>query len=285
MLNGEEQYGSEMIEDTFENPPKNYYILSFKIIKLHEISDFHINNINNENAGENGPEYGNEDEGDSSSTESEFVGNLKNVHKYIDMDDSGYNNVIGGTGKITIYVNILDMRRVAFPNTTRQKMTAVLRTRTYLNFKVSDNDKDVNDYFREVEAQYWQLKHYLNHRLENENVIRPWTEIYEDWRKSLEIIKKNKYRKIPDCVCALCNDLLDISETFEGDSVLQSCKRWYNTFYDRNFDFQLAERGQELETSIMQQEERAFSSQKKSELFYKVTNKLNQSDDIGKSDH
>ncbi|CAI2182603.1 12390_t:CDS:2 [Funneliformis geosporum] len=95
MLNGEEQYGSEMIEDTFENPPKNYYILSFKIIKLHEISDFHINNINNENAGENGPEYGNEDEGDSSSTESEFVGNLKNVHKYIDMDDSGYNNVIG----------------------------------------------------------------------------------------------------------------------------------------------------------------------------------------------
>ncbi|CAI2182601.1 12389_t:CDS:2, partial [Funneliformis geosporum] len=140
-------------------------------------------------------------------------------------------------------------------------MTAVLRTRTYLNFKVSDNDKDVNDYFREVEAQYWQLKHYLNHRLENENVIRPWTEIYEDWRKSLEIIKKNKYRKIPDCVCALCNDLLDISETFE------------------------AERGQELETSIMQQEERAFSSQKKSELFYKVTNKLNQSDDIGKSDH
>jgi len=63
--------------------------------KLHEISDFHINNVNNENAGENGPEYGNEDEGDSSPTESEFVGNLKNVHKYIDMDESGYNNVIG----------------------------------------------------------------------------------------------------------------------------------------------------------------------------------------------
>ena len=40
--------------------------------KLHEISDFHINNVNNENAGENGPEYGNEDEGDSSPTESEI---------------------------------------------------------------------------------------------------------------------------------------------------------------------------------------------------------------------
>jgi hypothetical protein len=38
----------------------------------HEISDFHINNVNNENAGE--------DEGDSSPIESEFVGNLKNVH-------------------------------------------------------------------------------------------------------------------------------------------------------------------------------------------------------------
>ncbi|CAI2190860.1 2881_t:CDS:1, partial [Funneliformis geosporum] len=40
---------------------------------------------------ENGPEYGNKDEGDSSPTESEFVENLKNVHKYIDMDESGYN--------------------------------------------------------------------------------------------------------------------------------------------------------------------------------------------------
>ncbi|RGB24451.1 hypothetical protein C1646_726123 [Rhizophagus diaphanus] len=107
MLNGEEQHGSENIEDTFGNPPKNYYNFVIqgycykckrgldRSFKLHEISDFHINNVNNENAGENGPEYGNEDEGDSSPTESKFVGNLKNVHKYIDMDESGYNNVIG----------------------------------------------------------------------------------------------------------------------------------------------------------------------------------------------
>jgi hypothetical protein len=39
--------------------------------KLHQNSDFHINNINNENASENKPEYGNEDEGDSSPTESD----------------------------------------------------------------------------------------------------------------------------------------------------------------------------------------------------------------------
>ncbi|CAI2179518.1 11074_t:CDS:2 [Funneliformis geosporum] len=100
ILNGEEeQYESEKIENTFGNPPKNYYNLSLKrgldrSFKLHEISDFHINNVNNENAGENGPEYRNEDEGDSSPTEFKFVGNLKNIHKYIDMDESDYNNVI-----------------------------------------------------------------------------------------------------------------------------------------------------------------------------------------------
>ncbi|CAI2186021.1 3460_t:CDS:2 [Funneliformis geosporum] len=95
MLNGEEQYRLEKIENTFGNPPKTITILSFKRGLDNHLnymkSDFHINNVNNENAGENGPEYGNKDEGDSSPTESEFVENLKNVHKYIDMDESGYN--------------------------------------------------------------------------------------------------------------------------------------------------------------------------------------------------
>ncbi|CAI2198179.1 17816_t:CDS:2, partial [Funneliformis geosporum] len=106
MLNGEEQYGSEKIEDTFGNSHINYYNFVIQDIcycykckrgldrsfKLHEISDFHINNVNNANVGENEPEYRNEDEGYSSPTESEVVGNLKNVYKYIDMDESGYNN-------------------------------------------------------------------------------------------------------------------------------------------------------------------------------------------------
>jgi len=69
------------------------------------------------------------------------------------------------------------------------------------------------------------LKHYLNYRLENENVIPPWTEIYKDWQNTLEIIKKNKFKNIPSCICALCNDLLNIVGTFEGDSVLQSCEQ------------------------------------------------------------
>ncbi|CAI2193851.1 12146_t:CDS:2, partial [Funneliformis geosporum] len=36
--------------------------------------------------------------------------------------------------------------------------------------------------------------------------------IYKDWWKSLEIIKKTN---IEDYVCVLCNDLLDIIETFK----------------------------------------------------------------------
>ena len=66
-----------------------------RLFKLHKISDFHINNINNKNADENKPKYRNKDEGDFSSTEFEFVKNLKNVYKYINMDESDYNNVIG----------------------------------------------------------------------------------------------------------------------------------------------------------------------------------------------
>jgi len=73
-------------------------------------------------------------------------------------------------------------------------MTTILRTKTYLHFKLSDSDKNINDYFRKVEAQYWQLKHYLNYHLENKNVIPSWTEIYEDWQNALKIIKKTNLK-------------------------------------------------------------------------------------------
>ena len=53
-----------------------------------------------------------------------------------------------------------------------------------LNFmKLSDtNDKIVNYYFKNIKAQYWQLKNYIDYCLENETTNPPWAEIYEDWR-------------------------------------------------------------------------------------------------------
>jgi hypothetical protein len=37
MLNGEEQHGSEKVEDTFGNPPKNYY--NFVIQGICDLND------------------------------------------------------------------------------------------------------------------------------------------------------------------------------------------------------------------------------------------------------
>ncbi|CAI2193086.1 1932_t:CDS:2, partial [Funneliformis geosporum] len=101
-------------------------------------------------------------------------------------------------------------------------MTATLRTTKYMHYTLPDSigeETIVNEYFKKVEAQYWQLKHYLNYRLRNERVIIPWVQIYED--------------------------------CFEGVSVLESCMRWYNKFYERNFELQFAERVRQLETDIL----------------------------------
>ncbi|RGB22513.1 hypothetical protein C1646_54219 [Rhizophagus diaphanus] len=144
-------------------------------------------------------------------------------------------------------------------------MTAVLRTNKYLQFFVPEELEGVNYYFKEVEAQNWRLKHYLNYRLENDNIILAWTTVYKDWKESLEIISKNNYKNIPGCICSFCTDLLDIN-TFEGSSVLSCCMDWYTDFYDRNFDLQFADRIQQLETTI-------FSSQKMAELLRKTTSK------------
>ncbi|RHZ79259.1 hypothetical protein Glove_150g88 [Diversispora epigaea] len=137
-------------------------------------------------------------------------------------------------------------------------MTAILRSNKYLQFFIPENFEGVNDYFKDVKAQNWKLKHYLNYRLENEEEILTWTEIYKDWKDSLEIITKNNYKNVPGCICSFCKDLLDI-DTFEGSSVLRGCIEWYNDLYDRRFDLKFADRIQLLETTI-------FSSQKISEL-------------------
>ncbi|CAG8552548.1 15680_t:CDS:1, partial [Gigaspora rosea] len=58
-------------------------------------------------------------------------------------------------------------------------------------------------------AQNWQLKHYLNYHLKNENSLT-MVEGYEDWKRSLEIVKK-----VTGCISFFCHELLNIDNTFE----------------------------------------------------------------------
>ncbi|CAI2185254.1 3502_t:CDS:2 [Funneliformis geosporum] len=74
-----------------------------------------------------------------------------------------------------------------------------LRSTTYLRF-VSPNFEGVHIYFKNVEAQNWQLKHYLHYRLKQDNVILSWMDVYDDWKKSLNVIIKNSTKKIPGSV-------------------------------------------------------------------------------------
>ncbi len=142
-------------------------------------------------------------------------------------------------------------------------MTATLRSTKHLQF-VSPNFEDVHFYFKNVEAQNWRLKHYLHYRLKEDKSILSWMKVYDDWKKSLNVIIKNGTKKIPGSVRTFCADLLDIDETFEGSVVLQSCKDIYEDFYDQNLEIQISDRVQELEKSL-------FSSQKISNHFRKIT--------------
>ncbi|CAG8694273.1 40613_t:CDS:10 [Gigaspora margarita] len=138
-------------------------------------------------------------------------------------------------------------------------MTAVLRSLKFLEFKVSILERIPYSYFKEVSAQHWQLKHYLSFRLRNDETILPWSKIYNEWRQSLEFISKNLNKTIPGCVSSFCAELLKICDTFEGDIVLRSCEKFYEEFYQRSIDLQIAERRRLLETTI-------FSEQKYTEF-------------------
>lgn len=47
-------------------------------------------------------------------------------------------------------------------------MTVILRSKKYSNYLIPVKEKDINDYFKKVKAQNWQLKYYLNHHLKLE---------------------------------------------------------------------------------------------------------------------
>jgi hypothetical protein len=128
-------------------------------------------------------------------------------------------------------------------------MTATLRSHKYSDFRAPAEIEGVSYYFREVEAHEWKLKHYLNHRLEREDVLPSWTKVYKDWQESIENIKRNNYKNVPGSISSFCKDLLDVN-SFEGSSILNSCREWYIDFYDRNHDLKLSERVHKQETTI-----------------------------------
>ncbi|CAG8599110.1 15768_t:CDS:2 [Funneliformis mosseae] len=142
-------------------------------------------------------------------------------------------------------------------------MAATLRSHKYSAFRAPKEIEGVNYYFREVEAHEWKLKHYLNYRLEKEEILPSWIMIYKDWQESIVNIKKNNYKNVPGSICSFCNELLNV-DTFEGLSILKSCRDWYIKFYDRNHDLKLSERVQKQETTI-------FSTQNISELLQSTT--------------
>ncbi|CAI2195455.1 6346_t:CDS:2, partial [Funneliformis geosporum] len=128
-------------------------------------------------------------------------------------------------------------------------MTAVLRSKTYLDFKVP-NEQNIYVYFKSVEARFWQLKHYLAFRLKNDDTILPWSVVYDDWQVSLNRIAQNTIKKIPGCITAFCKDLLNICNTFEGSEIRQRCEELYDDFYQRNLDKRIAERIRLLDTTV-----------------------------------
>ncbi|RHZ72312.1 hypothetical protein Glove_243g9 [Diversispora epigaea] len=150
-------------------------------------------------------------------------------------------------------------------------MTAVLRSTHFLSYKIPDEEK-THEYFKKVEARYWQLKQYLDFRLKTDASIVPWSTVYYDWKQSLIFIFKDYAKNVPSSISSFCRDLYYICDTFEGVIVRQSCEKFYNEFYQRNIDLQLTERRRHLESTI-------FSEQKFTE-FLEVSSKKRIGEDI-----
>ncbi|CAI2183056.1 15220_t:CDS:2 [Funneliformis geosporum] len=151
-------------------------------------------------------------------------------------------------------------------------MTATLRSNIYSRF-LAPGELNVNDYFKNVGAQDWSLKSYLNYRLEAESITPTWTDVYDCWKDSLETItiKNTNHTKVPSSVKHFCKELINFN-TFERETVLEQCMDWYNNFYERYCDLQLTERVQHIEEKI-------YSSQKLSEMLQGTTNKKRPQDE------
>ncbi|CAG8554181.1 1006_t:CDS:10 [Funneliformis caledonium] len=144
---------------------------------------------------------------------------------------------------------------------TKQLITSPPNEWTSVKYGVSKipEEEEVHEYFKRIEARYWQLKHYLSFRLKVEETISPWSTVYSDWQQSLRFIFKDYGKNVPGSVSGFCKDLYNICETFEGSIVRQGCKKFYDEFYQRHIDLQIAERLRILDSTI-------FSENKISEV-------------------
>ncbi|CAG8499081.1 5819_t:CDS:10 [Funneliformis mosseae] len=109
------------------------------------------------------------------------------------------------------------------------------------------------------------------YRLETENITPTWTDVLNGWKDSLEAMINTNHIRVPNSVKHFCKELLNFN-TFEGETVLERCMKWYNNFYERYCDLQLAERVQHIEEKI-------YSSQKLSEMLQGTENKKRPQDD------
>ncbi|CAG8609649.1 18794_t:CDS:10 [Acaulospora morrowiae] len=128
-------------------------------------------------------------------------------------------------------------------------MTAILRSNKYSSVK-APKAYNTHIYFRNVEAEFWQLKNYLDFRLKNDSKISPWDVVFDEWQSSLDILTNDFLGKFPLSIITFCRELHDISKSFEGHVVELTCKDIYTDFYKLNADKSIIERIELVGSSI-----------------------------------
>ncbi|CAG8711227.1 2253_t:CDS:2, partial [Acaulospora morrowiae] len=133
-------------------------------------------------------------------------------------------------------------------------MTAVLRSNKFLDFKVPLSENVPHLYFKEVEAQHWQLRHYLSFCLKNDDPILPWSEVYYKWNRSVEFIAQNCTKNYPGSICGFCIELQNICETHEGMIINKYCKKMYEKFFQQNANLPSVERCRFIDSTIFSEQ-------------------------------
>jgi hypothetical protein len=88
----------------------------------------------------------------------------------------------------------------------------IFRSIKYLNFMLPEK-YHTHSYFKKIEANFWQLKYYLNFQLKNNEI-----------KSFLNLILQYSIKKVLSSITSLCKKLLKICKTFESSVVRQSCK-------------------------------------------------------------
>src|SRR5437763_7727346 len=97
------------------------------------------------------------------------------------------------------------LARVCTCVTNLTVMAAMLRSTMFLHYKVPTREK-VHEYFKNVGARHWQLKHYLSFRLKTDEQLLPWNTVYNDWQQSLVFIFKNYTKSVSNSISKVPNE-------------------------------------------------------------------------------